>query len=253
MKHNHDYEDASGGIGQLVGLIVIVAVLGGALWGFRVATAAEALSPETSSLIAVSEQLNPSSEIMAMLETGVVHGPDEPLAMRDVLLEVCRERGYGEACARHLLGMMWKESLFDHDAVGDQGRALGYFQIHYRLHRVAPECATDARCSAHWTIDYLESNGYPKHVSYAVQCHNGCNAGNGYAASALRWGDRKWAEADARAAAIAAAKVELAAPVEALAAAPVHADDAAPVHADDAAPSVIALLPVAARKETFTH
>jgi hypothetical protein len=43
----------------------------------------------------------------------------------------------------------------------------------------------------------MESNGYPKYSTYAVQCHNGCGARNGYAASVKRWGDRKWAEADA--------------------------------------------------------
>jgi hypothetical protein len=91
---------------------------------------------------------------------------------------------------------MWKESQFVPTAVGDNGRALGYFQIHYRLHGIAAECATDVRCSANWTIDYLESNGYPKYADYAVQCHNGCGVANGYAASVKRWAVRKWVEAD---------------------------------------------------------
>jgi hypothetical protein len=109
-----------------------------------------------------------------------------------VLLDVCEARGYGEDCARTLLGMMWKESLNDADAIGDGGRARGYFQIHYRLHDVPVSCAEDLRCSAEWSLDYLEYNGYPYYVYHAVQCHNSCYAGNGYAASALRWGDRLW-------------------------------------------------------------
>ena len=112
--------------------------------------------------------------------------------MQEKLLRVCEERGYGLSCAKTLLGMMWKESLNDGKAIGDNGKARGYFQIHYRLHGVDIACAEDLECSAEWSLRYLESNGYPRYVSYAVQCHNGCNAGNGYAASALRHGERMW-------------------------------------------------------------
>jgi len=116
------------------------------------------------------------------------------LTAQGVLLDVCETRGYGEDCARTLLGMMWKESLNTATAIGDGGRARGYFQIHYRLHNIPVSCAEDLRCSAEWSLNYLESNGYPSHLYYAVQCHNSCYAGNGYAASALRWGDRLWDE-----------------------------------------------------------
>lgn len=116
------------------------------------------------------------------------------LTAQGILLDACEARGYGEDCAKHLLGMMWKESLNTATAIGDGGKARGYFQIHYRMHRVPVSCAEDLRCSAEWTLDYLEYNGYPYSVYYAVQCHNGCNAGNGYAASAMRWGQRLWDE-----------------------------------------------------------
>lgn len=116
---------------------------------------------------------------------------DRPTVQK-VLLRVCEERGYGEACAKHLLGMLWKESLNVSTAVGDQGRARGYFQIWTKLHNVSVECAEDLECSANWTISYMESNGYPKYVHHAVQCHNGCGIANGYAASALRHGERLW-------------------------------------------------------------
>ncbi|MFH1047359.1 MAG: hypothetical protein V1738_03580 [Patescibacteria group bacterium] len=112
--------------------------------------------------------------------------------VQGTLLEVCEARGYGEDCARTLLGMLWKESLNDAQAIGDGGQARGYFQIWYRLHHISIDCAENLTCSANWTIDYLESNGYPRHKTYAVQCHNGCNIANGYWQSALRWGDRKW-------------------------------------------------------------
>jgi hypothetical protein len=121
-------------------------------------------------------------------------GPKRPPSVKRVLAEVCSARGYGEDCAKALLGMTWKESNLIGSAVGDGGRAVGYYQIHYRLHGISKECARDLRCSADWTLSYMEQNGYPKYPKYAIQCHNGCNAGNGYAASALRHGDRLWKE-----------------------------------------------------------
>jgi hypothetical protein len=124
------------------------------------------------------------------LEAPVV--PEKVLTTQEVLLEVCKERGYGEDCAKHLLGMLWKESNNIGKAIGDRGKARGYFQIHYKMHKISLECAEDLRCSADWTISYLERNSYPKYVNYAVQCHNGCNIDNGYAASALRHGRRLW-------------------------------------------------------------
>lgn len=114
------------------------------------------------------------------------------LSVQETLLRLCERRGYDASCAKALLGMMWKESLYDGSAIGDRGKARGYFQIHYRLHGISIECAEDLVCSADWTLDYLEQNGYPRWRSYAIQCHNGCNAGNGYAASALRHGNRMW-------------------------------------------------------------
>lgn len=112
--------------------------------------------------------------------------------VQTVLLEVCEDRGYGEECAKDLLGMLWKESNNVATAVGDQGRARGYFQIWIHLHKISLNCAEDLECSSNWTIDYLESNSYPKYARYAIQCHNGCNIDNGYEASTRRHGRRLW-------------------------------------------------------------
>lgn len=123
-----------------------------------------------------------------------VQGPAEPPTVQAVLLSVCEARGYGEECAKTLLGMMWKESRNDAKAVGDHGRAQGYFQIWYRLHNITLDCAQDLQCSADWTLKYMEQHGYPRYPAYAIQCHNGCNIRNGYAASVLRNASRLWPE-----------------------------------------------------------
>ena len=125
--------------------------------------------------------------------------PSDAKAVREVLEDVCQKRGYGDECAKTLLGMSWKESQFVNTAVGDRGRARGYFQIHYKLHGITLSCAQDLRCSADWTISYLELNSNKKNPRYAIQCHNGCNAGNGYAASVIRNGNRLWKETSAQA------------------------------------------------------
>jgi hypothetical protein len=134
-------------------------------------------------------------------------GPSEPPTPREILLDVCRERGYGEDCAKILYGMVWKESRFESRAVGDRGLAQGYFQIHYRLHGITLTCAQDLRCSAAWSLGYMERNGYPKYATRAVQCHNGCGVRNGYASSVKAIGARKWNEAKLAEAEVAKAKL----------------------------------------------
>jgi len=126
----------------------------------------------------------------AVTQTEVV--PEVQPTVQEVLLDVCEDNGYGEACAKTLLGMLWNESSNRSDVIGDAGKARGYFQIHYKLHKISIACAEDLVCSANWTIKYLERNSYPKYVSYAIQCHNSCNVNNGYAAKAIRNGKNFW-------------------------------------------------------------
>lgn len=118
--------------------------------------------------------------------------PQTEHTVQDVLLNVCESNGYGVDCAKTLLGMLWNESSNRSNVIGDGGKARGYFQIHYKLHKISIACAEDLVCSANWTIKYLERNSYPKHVSYAVQCHNSCNVNNGYAAKAFRHAKMLW-------------------------------------------------------------
>ncbi len=143
-------------------------------------------------LQAQADSLNEEAGLPIEQPTAEEQAPKAPQTVQEALLEVCTGRGYGEDCAKNLLGMLWKESNNVATAVGDRGKARGYFQIHYKLHKITIACAEDLKCSADWTIDYLERNHYPKHVKYAIQCHNGCNIDNGYAASALRHGRRLW-------------------------------------------------------------
>jgi hypothetical protein len=120
--------------------------------------------------------------------------PAETIAptVQDVLLNVCEQRGYGEDCAKTLLGMLWTESSNRSTVIGDNGSARGYFQIHYKLHKISTACAEDLVCSANWSLTYLESHNYPKYTMYAVQCHNSCGVNNGYAAKVARNSKLMW-------------------------------------------------------------
>lgn len=117
---------------------------------------------------------------------------EEEPTVQEVLLNVCELRGYSESCAKTLLGMLWNESSNRSTVIGDSGKARGYFQIHYKLHKISVACAEDLVCSANWSLTYLESNGYPRYVNYAVQCHNSCGVNNGYAAKAARHSKLLW-------------------------------------------------------------
>ena len=127
-------------------------------------------------------------------EPVITPAPAPQPTVQDVLLAVCESNGYGQDCAQTLLGMIWNESQNISTAVGDHGKARGYFQIWTKLHNIPVSCAEDLVCSSNWTLHYMERHSYPKYVSYAVQCHNGCNVPNGYAARALRNGKNLWAK-----------------------------------------------------------
>lgn len=126
-----------------------------------------------------------------------------PETVQDVLLDVCHQHGYAdtlaENCAKHLLGICWKESHCKADAKGDyvasvkKYMAYGWFQINrYYNPDVSIEEASDLRWSANWTLNYLERHSYPKYVKYAIQCHNGCGFDNGYADTVLRSSRTMW-------------------------------------------------------------
>lgn len=118
--------------------------------------------------------------------------PAHEPTVQEVLLAVCEAKGYGQPCAQTLLGMLWNESSNVSTAIGDRGNARGYFQIWTKLHKISVACAEDLVCSADWTLKYMERNHYPKHVNYAIQCHNGCGFNNGYTPKAIRNGKNFW-------------------------------------------------------------
>ncbi|MCK9361298.1 hypothetical protein M0Q28_03640 [Patescibacteria group bacterium] len=147
----------------------------------QVASAAY-VAPVTQAEPTTMTAIQPETETVPVIEPTV----------QEVLLNVCEANGYGVDCAKTLLGMLWTESSNQSTVIGDNGKARGYFQIHYKLHKITSACAEDLVCAANWTINYLERNSYPKYVNYAIQCHNGCNANNGYVNKVQRYAKQFW-------------------------------------------------------------
>jgi len=140
-----------------------------------------------------TETLEQDTQVMPVIILADITPPTiTPPTVQKTLLHVCEERGYDEDCAKMLLGMLWTESSNRSTIIGDSGKARGYFQIHYKLHKITTDCAEDLICSANWTLTYLEGNHYPKYVNYAIQCHNGCNANNGYVRKVKRYATQFW-------------------------------------------------------------
>ncbi|MEI7512475.1 MAG: hypothetical protein WCK01_03380 [Candidatus Uhrbacteria bacterium] len=141
-----------------------------------------------------SAQVTPvgATESTIVVQPELITVPVVEPSVQQVLLNVCESNGYGEDCAKTLLGMLWNESSNRSTVIGDGGQARGYFQIHYRLHKISIACAEDLVCAANWSLNYMEAHSYPKYVKYAVQCHNSCNVNNGYAAKAIRNGNIFW-------------------------------------------------------------
>jgi hypothetical protein len=139
-----------------------------------------------SAKIAPEDVLTPTMVAYQPQVAAVEPETQTPPTVQEVLLSVCQENGYGEDCAKTLLGMLWTESSNRSTVIGDNGAARGYFQIHYKLHNIPISCAEDLVCSAQWSLKYLESHSYPKYVTWAVQCHNSCGVNNGYAAKVFR-------------------------------------------------------------------
>ena len=86
----------------------------------------------------------------------------------------CEKRGFGESCVDDLLGMAFTETRFNCEAVGDNGKSYGCFQIHLGYHKeITKEQAKDLNFSIPWTLNRLIAKGYPTLRSVSIMMHNG--------------------------------------------------------------------------------
>lgn len=113
----------------------------------------------------------------------IVIAESDKTPLEEIFIEVCAEKGFYEPfCWKDLKAIGKVESQLDiHTKPGDNGCSIGIFQINVCVHKnVTMTQAEDPWFAARWTLNYLVNNGYPEYRRYAIQCHNGCNASNGY-------------------------------------------------------------------------
>lgn len=94
-------------------------------------------------------------------------------SIMDTFKKVCEKKGISERfCWEDLYKIMQVESGGNGKAIGDNGRARGFFQIWYKLHNITIDQAEDLNFSANWTLQHLLDNGYPVYRTWAIGAHN---------------------------------------------------------------------------------
>ena len=101
----------------------------------------------------------------------------EPTVMQKVHDQAyiqCQLRGFGDWCVKDLKAMVFTETRFKCNDVGDNGKSYGCYQIHLGYHpHITKEQARDISWSTAWTLNRLVQNGYPEYRSRAIMMHNG--------------------------------------------------------------------------------
>lgn len=106
------------------------------------------------------------------------------------IAEVAKEYDMNQ---NHLLAICLKEGVEFHSgqawacsptAVGDNGRAIGAFQILAKYHGMPVDDAKNIIASARWTAERMLRYGYRDNPKYAMMSHNGVNS--------FRYGDSAW-------------------------------------------------------------
>lgn len=88
--------------------------------------------------------------------------------------QVCEEEGLGEYCWKDIMGIAWKETRFNCQAVGDGGKSFGCFQIHTGFHpNVSKLEAENIDYAVRWVLNFLKGKGYPEYRSYSIRKFNG--------------------------------------------------------------------------------
>ena len=117
----------------------------------------------------------------------VIYREPPPLTMElvqsvdEIIADACSNKDLDEQCFKDVKAIAIQESGINELAVGDSGASHGAFQINKPAHpEITLKQAQDMKFASNWTVGYLIDNGYPEHRTYAIQCHNFCNANNGY-------------------------------------------------------------------------
>lgn len=101
---------------------------------------------------------------------------EPPQYQKDAIAKLCQERFSGpmqEQCYHDMLAIVWVESRWQENQVGDGGASFGSFQIYTVVHTsITPKMANDFNFAARWTLNRMQHHGYPKYRTWALGSHN---------------------------------------------------------------------------------
>jgi hypothetical protein len=88
---------------------------------------------------------------------------------------VCFSKGLDQDfCWKDLIAIATKETHLNTEAIGDNGKSFGAYQIHLGYHPdITKQQAKDFKWSTDWVLTRLMSKGYPKLRSDSIRSHNG--------------------------------------------------------------------------------
>lgn len=139
--------------------------------------------PDLSSLPPAPRHHGPASDNLALLAHGLfaVEGRRLPARRVAAITEAVREAGEAyNVDPKILLAIAWRESRFRPDAIGDNGRSCGAFQIRTDI-AGRPSCRRmqDLRASARYAAFYLDwLRRHCDYGDYIAAYNGGCRGRN---------------------------------------------------------------------------
>jgi hypothetical protein len=158
-----------------VGIVIFLLYL--AVVGYKIRTAEAVEAPPTHFDIEYSVEGTKYVRTLSYATASLIEGTAKDYGINPAhLLAICIQEGSVPNGERFF--------ACDPTAIGDDGMAVGAFQIHTGIHDVDYWDAQHIYFSARWTAERMLRYGYRKNPKFAMQAHNGVNS--------TRYGDTVW-------------------------------------------------------------
>jgi hypothetical protein len=112
----------------------------------------------------------------AILPLSIEEKTESGLSIEETIQKISKEYNFNW---KILYAICLKESNCNPEAIGDEGRALGYYQIHYKMHKVSEKEAKDLQFATEWTLKRLLKYAHLGEYEM-IRSHNGLVSWNNY-------------------------------------------------------------------------
>lgn len=162
--------------------LVLLGIVIGACWFFVLTEGKEFYVSSVARDVVVIAPLAEASTAPTDTDNGVKEGeanggqPATSLSIEETIQKIAKEYNFNW---KILYAICLKESNCNSEAIGDEGKALGYYQIHYRMHKVSEKEAKDLQFSTEWTLKRLLKHSHLGEYEM-IRSHNGLVSWNNY-------------------------------------------------------------------------